>query len=212
MFVTPDMYEDERFYKSDKRLFYHRLEKQEKGIFCKYGDLQIWEGAEDKSGNHTDHQPKKRTTYEEFSVLNEKLYAKKRSKGDCDIYHPKTQYLHMKDWYILGSGKEMLRSMKSYFDTIYDMVEKSRYLLKNYGIDINWAAGEIVCGEVLGAEGINAGELGHEFIDKMVISQRIMKIANKHTKQCILDRHHIRVLADSNIPLKDQYKKIISSE
>ena len=114
----------------------------------------------------------------------------------------------MKDWYILGSGTEMLRSMRNYFDTIYDMVEKSRYLLKTYGIDINWAAGEIVCGEVLGREGINAGELGHEFYNKMIVPQRIMKIANKHTKQCILDRPKIRVLADSDISLREQYKKI----
>ena len=121
------------------------------------------------------------------------------------LYNPKTQYLHMKDWYILGSGKEMLHSMKNYFDTIYDMVEKSRYLLKNYGIDINWAAGEIVCGEVLGREGINAGELGHEFMNKMIIPSRLMKIANKNTKECILDRSHIRVLADSDIPLKKQF-------
>ena len=212
MFVTPDMYEDERFYRSDKRLFYHRLEKQEKGIFCKFGDLQIWEGAEDKSGNHTDHQPKKRTTYEEFSIIDEKLYAKKRNKSSCDIYSPTTQYLHMKDWYILGSGKEMLKSIKNYIDTIYDMVEKSKYLLKTNGIDINWAAGEVVCGEVLGREGINAGELGHDFLNKMVIQQRIMKIANKYTKQCILDRPHIRVLADSDIPLKEQYEKIIQSD
>ena len=211
MFVTPDMYEDERFYRSDKKLFYHRLEKQEKGVFCKFGDLQIWEGARDVSKNHTDHQPIKRTTYEQFSILNDTLYAKKRGKGDCEIYNPKVQYLHMKDWYILGSGKEMLHSMKNYFDTIYDMVEKSRYLLKTYGIDINWAAGEIVCGEVLGREGINAGELGHEFLKKMVIPQRIMKIANKNTKQCILDRPKVRVLADSDIPLKEQYKKIIQS-
>ena len=116
----------------------------------------------------------------------------------------------MKDWYILGSGKEMLKSMKNYIDTIYDMVEKSRTLLKTYGIDINWAAGEVVCGEVLGREGINAGELGHEYVNKMIIPQRIMKIANKYTKQCILDRPHIRVLADSDIPLKEQYKKIIT--
>ena len=212
LFVTPDMYEDERFYRSDKKLFYHRLEKQEKGVFCKFGDLQIWEGAVDKSGNHTDHQPKKRTTYEEFSIIDEKLYAKKRNKSSCDIYKPTTQYLHMKDWYILGSGKEMLKSMKNYIDTIYDMVEKSKYLLKTNGIDINWAAGEVVCGEVLGREGINAGELGHDFLNKMVIQQRIMKIANKYTKQCILDRPHIRVLADSDLSLKEQYQKIIASE
>ena len=102
--------------------------------------------------------------------------------------------------------------MKNYIDTIYDMVEKSKYLLKTNGIDINWAAGEVVCGEVLGREGINAGELGHDFLNKMVIQQRIMKIANKYTKQCILDRPHIRVLADSDLSLKEQYQKIIASE
>jgi len=209
LFATPDLYEDKRFYKSDKQLFYHRLEKKEKGVFCKYGDLQIWEGAKDVSDNHTDHQPINRVTYEQFSFLNNNLYAKKRNKSDCNIYNSKTQYLHMKDWYIVGSGEEMLWSMKKYIDTILVMIDKSKSFLKTNGIDINWAAGEIVCGEVLGLNGINAGELGYEYIDKMTIPSRIMKIANKHTKQCILDRPHIRVLADSDIPLKEQYKKII---
>ena len=178
-------------------------------MFCKYGDLQIWEGAKDVSNNHTDHQPINRATYEQFSFLNNELYAKKRNKSDCDIYNSKTQYLHMKDWYIVGSGEEMLWSMKKYIDTILVMIDKSKSFLKTNGIDINWAAGEIVCGEVLGLNGINAGELGYEYINKMTIPQRLMKIANKHTKQCILDRHHVRVLADSDIPLKEQYKKII---
>ena len=209
LFATPDLYEDKRFYKSDKQLFYHRLEKKEKGVFCKYGDLQIWEGAKDVSDNHTDHQPINRVTYEQFSFLNNNLYAKKRNKSDCNIYNSKTQYLHMKDWYIVGSGEEMLWSMKKYIDTILVMIDKSKSFLKTNGIDINWAAGEIVCGEVLGLNGINAGELGYEYIDKMTIPSRIMKIANKHTKQCILDRPHIRVLADSDIPLKEQYKKIV---
>jgi len=211
LFPTPDLYQDERMYRSDKRLFYHRLEKREKGIFCKYGDLQIWEGAEDKSDNHTDHQPKKRKTYEELSHLNGNLYAKTR-KGGCDIYNPQQQYLHMKDWCILGSGVEMLRSMKNYFNTIYDMVHKSKRFLKTNSVDINWGSGEIISGEVLGREGINAGELGHEFYNKMVIPQRIIKIANKHTKQCILDRPHIRVLADTNISLKEQYRKLIDNK
>ena len=211
LFATPDLYEDKRFYKSDRQLFYHRLEKKEKGVFCKYGDLQIWEGAKDASDNHTDHQPINRTTYEQFSFLNNELYAKQRNKSDCDIYNSKTQYLHMKDWYIVGSGEEMLWSMKKYIDTILVMIDKSKSFLKTNGIDINWAAGEIVCGEVLGLNGINAGELGYEYINKMTIPQRLMKIANKHTKQCILDRHHVRVLADSDIPLKEQYKKILNT-
>jgi len=45
----------------------------------------------------------------------------------------------------------------------------------------------------------------------MTIPNRMLKIANKDTKQCILDRPHVRVLADSDIPLKEQYKKIIDS-
>ena len=48
-----------------------------------------------------------------------------------------------------------------------------------------------------------------EYIDKMTIPNRILKIANKHTKQCILDRPHVRVLADADTSLKEQYKKII---
>ena len=213
LFVTPDMYEEERFYKSDKQLFYHRLHKQEKGIFCKYGDLQIWEGATDISDSgdeEENHQPKKRTNYNTFVVQDNKIYGKKRVTSECDVYDPRTQYLHMKDWYLVGSGQDMLWSIKQYINTIMIMIEKSRKFLKEDGIDINWAAGEIVCGEVLGLNGINAGELGHEFLDRMTIPNRLMKIANKHTKQCILDRPLIRVLADSNIPLKDQYKKIIN--
>jgi hypothetical protein len=238
LFVTPDMYEEERFYKSDKQLFYHRLHKKEKGIFCKYGDLQIWEGAYNthdrietptsegvnneevrkevlgalsELGAFEDHQPKKRTIYEQFSFLNDELYAKKRG-GKCNVYNSKKQYLHMKDWYLVGSGADMLWSIKQYINTILIMIEKSRKFLEEDGIDINWAAGEIVCGEVLGLNGINAGELGHEFLDRMTIPNRILKIANKDTKQCILDRPHVRVLADSDIPLKEQYKKIIIKE
>ena len=208
LFVTPDMYEEERFYKSDKQLFYHRLYNREQGIFCKYGDLQIWEGAQDVSGDHTDHQPLNRTTYEQFSFLNNKLYAKKRA-GKCNVYNSRKQYLHMKDWCFVGSGEDMLRSIKQYINTIMIMIEKSRKFLQKDGIDVNWAAGEIVCGEVLGLNGINAGELGHEFLDRMTIPNRFLKIANKHTKECILNRPHVRVLADSDIPLKEQYKCII---
>jgi hypothetical protein len=211
LFVTPDMYEEERFYKSDKQLFYHRLHRQEKGIFCKYGDLQIWEGAKDPNGDRSDQQPIKRTTYEQFSFLNNELYAKKRG-GNCNVYNSKKQYLHMKDWYLVGSGADMLWSIKQYINTIILMIDKSRKFLKEDGIDINWAAGELVCGEVLGLNCINAGELGHEFLDRMTIPNRILKIANKDTKQCILDRHHVRVLADSDIPLKEQYKKIITNK
>jgi|10_taG_2_1085330.scaffolds.fasta_scaffold06571_6 hypothetical protein len=209
LFVTPDLYNNERDYITDKKLFYHRLHKKEKGIFCKFGDLLIWEGAKDVSGDHTDHQPIKRPQYEQFSFLNKKIYAKRRNKGINDIYNPKTQYLHMKDWYILGSGQEMLLSMKQYINTIIIMIEKSKQFLLKDGIDINWAAGELVCGEVLGLYGINAAELGFEYIDRMIIPNRFLKIANKDTKQCILDRPHVRVLADSDIPLKDQYKEII---
>jgi len=208
LFATPDLYDNENDYKQDKELFYHRLYNREQGIFCKYGDLQIWKGAQDVSGDHTDHQPLKRTTYEQFSFLNNKIYAKKRA-SKCDVYNSKKQYLHMKDWYIVGSGLEMLRSIKQYINTIIIMIEKSRKFLKRDGIDINWAAGELVCGEVLGLNGINAGELGHDFLDRMTIPNRILKIANKDTKQCILDRPHVRVLADSDIPLKEQYKNII---
>ena len=64
--------------------------------------------------------------------------------------------------------------------------------------------------ELLGLNNINAAELGHDFLDRMTIPNRMLKIANKDTKQCILDRPHVRVLADSDIPLKEQYKKIIS--
>ena len=209
MFVTPDMYNEQRFYNSDKQMFYHRLLKGEKGIFCKYGDLQIWKGAKDSNGDRSDQQPEKRTVYESFTNLNDELYAKKRD-GKCHTYDPKKQYLHMKDWHLVGSGKEMLLSIKNYINTILHMVEKSKYFLKRNKIDINWAAGEIVCGEVLGLNNINAAELGHDFLDRMTIPNRMLKIANKDTKQCILDRPHVRVLADSDIPLKEQYKKIIS--
>ena len=111
----------------------------------------------------------------------------------------------MKDWHLVGSGPEMLHSIKNYINTIIHMIEKSKYFLKRDKIDINWAAGEIVCGEVLGLNKINAAELGHDLLDRMTIPGRMMKIANKDTKQCILDRRHIRVLADSDIPLKEQF-------
>ena len=150
LFATPDLYDNENDYKQDKELFYHRLYNREQGIFCKYGDLQIWEGAyntHDKIDTPTDnmslfssgvnekefrkqllqtlsdvgcerdHQPLKRTTYEQFSFLNNKIYAKKRA-SKCDVYNSKKQYLHMKDWYIVGSGPEMLRSIKQYINTI----------------------------------------------------------------------------------------------
>ena len=156
------------------------------------------------------HQPKKRTNYDAFLVQDNKIHAKKRATSEYDVYNPQTQYLHMKDWYILGSGNEMLQCMSCYITTIKNMIDKSRIFLKRDGIDINWSTGELVCGEVLGLNRINAGELGHEYIDKMIIPNRLTKIANKHTKQCILDRPHVRVLADSDIPLKEQYKKIIN--
>ena len=212
IFATPDLYEDENDYIKDKRLFYHRLHKKEQGVFCKFGDLQIWEGARNISGSNDkeeDHQPKKRTTYEELSFINNQIYAKKRRQGGADVYNSKTQYLHMKDWYILGSGEELLWSMKQYITTIIIMIEKSRVFLKKDGIDINWSAGEIVCGEVLGLNGINAGELAHNYIDHMIIPNRLLKIANKYTKQDILDNLKVRVLADSDMSLKDQYKKIL---
>ena len=57
-----------------------------------------------------------------------------------------------------------------------------------------------------------AAELGHEYYNKMIIPNRIMKIANKHTKQFILDRPHIRVLADSDESLKNQYKQKITND
>ena len=208
IFVTPDMYNEPRFYKTDKQMFYNRLLKGEKGIFCKYGDLQIWQGVTDPNGDRSDQQPEKRKVYDSFTNLNDELYAKKRD-GKCDLYKPKKQYLHMKDWHLVGSGPEMLLSIKNYINTIIHMIEKSKHFLKRDKIDINWAAGEIVCGEVLGLNKINAAELGHDLLDRMTIPNRMLKIANKDTKQCILDRPHVRVLADSDIPLKEQYKKII---
>ena len=111
---------------------------------------------------------------------------------------------------MLGSGKDMLQSIKYYLSTIRLMIDKSRVFIKRDGIDVNWSAGELVCGEVLGLLGINASELGYDNRNQMIIPNRVIKIANKHTKQCILDRPHVRVLADSDIPLKEQYKKIIN--
>ena len=127
------------------------------------------------------------------------------------MYNPKTQYLHMKDWFIVGSGEDMLLAIDQYLETIKALIDKSRIFLKKDGIDINWAAGEIVCGETLGLTGINAEELGCDSLETMVIPERLMKIANKHTKEFILNRPHIRVLADTDESLKKQYSGIIGS-
>ena len=254
LFVTPDLYKDKKQYLNDKQLFYHRLYNNEKGIFCKSGDLQIWEGAYNShdrietpgiystpprlgatsldakklrtqilgalsdAGAEEDHQPIKVTNYNSFSFKNNKLYANNpredsgmlQKSNKSHIYNPETQYLHMKDWYIVGSGQEVLLSIKQYINTIIFMIKKSKHFLMRVGIDNNWAAGELVCGEVLGLNGINAAELGFEYYNTMIVPNRYMKIANKHTKLNILTRPHIRVRADSDIPLKDQYKKLIN--
>lgn len=212
LFVTPDLYPTTEHYLQDKRFYYNKMLNDQKGIFCKFGDLQIWEGAVDKSGNNTDHQPKIRKTYESITYVNNNFYGKHRNSVVNDIYNPEKQYIHIKDWSFLGSGQEMLKHIKSYKQTIINMIYKSQQFLLKNKIDINWAAGEIVCGEALTEEKINAIEIGHDFINNMMIPNRFVKIANKHTKQCILDRPHIRVLADSDITLKDQYKKIINNE
>jgi hypothetical protein len=115
----------------------------------------------------------------------------------------------MKDWYMLGSGEDMLQSIKYYLSTIRLMIDKSRVFIKRDGIDVNWAAGELVCGETLGLLGINAGELGYNDRNQMIIPNRIIKIANKHTKEFILKRRHVRVLADTDKSLKEQYRSII---
>jgi len=224
LFVTPDLYKNKKQYLNDKQLFYHRLYNNEKGIFCKSGDLQVWEGTYCNTNSkiilddeELSYEPIKVTNYNSFSFKNNKLYANNprndagmlQSSSESNIYNPKTQYLHMKDWYILGSGQEMLLSMKRYINTIIIMIKKSKQFLIKNNIDNNWSAGELVCGEVLGLNGINAGELGFEYYGKMIVPNRYVKIANKHTKQIILDRPHVRVLADSDIPLKDQYKEII---
>ena len=206
-------------------LTYNRLYKNEKGIFCRAGDLQVWEGTYSNTSSKIilddgalSYEPQNVTNYNSFSFKNNKLYANNprqdagmlQGSNESNIYNPKTQYLHMKDWYILGSGPEMLLSMKQYINTILIMIKKSKQFLIKNGIDNNWSAGELVCGEVVGLNGINAGELGFEYYDEMIIPDRYVKIANKHTKKCILDRPHVRVLADSDIPLKEQYKKIIN--
>lgn len=209
IFATPDLYNTKRDYFYDKRYFYDKMLNGQKGVFCKYGDLQIWEGAEDKSGNNTDHQPKSRKTYESITYLNNNFYGKRRNLGISDIYKSDTQYLHIKDWCILGSATEMLKCMKSYIQTIIDMVYKSQQLLIKNNIDVNWSAGELVCGESLVKEKVNAIELGYQYYHNMIIPNRFLKIANKHTKQCILDRPHVRVLADSKESLLYQYKQNI---
>ena len=217
LFVTPDLYDNEKQYYTDKNLFYEKIHNKEKGIFCKYGDLQIWEGAYSnqqwnmpQTGQTLSHQPITVTNYSNFICNNGKVQANLRplSEGILkpNIYNPKTQYLHMKDWYILGSGNELLLSIKNYINTIIAMIEKSKQFLITAGIDNDWSAGELVCGEVLGLHSINAAELGYEYLEKMIIPGRLLKIANKHTKQNILGREHVRVLADSDVPLKEQYK------
>jgi len=217
LFATQDLYKNKKEYIHDKQLFYERVYNNEKGVFCKYGDLQLWEGAYNnqeavpEAGVEEDHQAITTNICDSFIFKENKMYVKPRYDS-MSTYNYKTQYLHMKDWYILGSGPELLRSIKNYITTIIDMIEKSRAFIKKNNIDVNWSAGELVCGEVLGLNGINAGELGYKYINKMTIPDRIIKIANKHTKKCILDRTHVRVLADSDIPLKEQYKKIIIKE
>jgi hypothetical protein len=214
LFATQDLYKNKKEYIHDKQLFYERVYNNEKGVFCKYGDLQLWEGAYNnqeavpEAGVEEDHQAITTNICDSFIFKENKMYIKPRYDS-MSTYNSKTQYLHMKDWYILGSGPELLRSIKNYITTIINMIEKSRVFIKKNNIDVNWGAGELVCGEGLGLNGINAGELGYKYIDKMTIPNRVLKIANKYTKQCILDRPHVRVLADSDIPLKEQYKKII---
>ena len=218
IFATPDLYENEKQYDKDKKMFYEKILLKEKGVFCKFGDLQVWEGAYSNQqfnlpqpGQTLSHQPIERTICSNFNIINNKLHYNLRDKNtDPIIYNAKTQYLHMKDWYILGSEKELLLSMKNYINTIIAMIEKSKQFLITAGIDNDWSAGELVCGEVLGLQNITAKELGHNHLERMKIPNRFLKIANKYTKQNILGRPHVRVLADSDIPLKEQYKKIIS--
>ena len=216
LFATPDFYQNIDEYTKDKQLFYDNIYKKEKGIFCKFGDLQIWEGARNissESDEEENHVPKKTTNYSKFIFTNEKIIAKRRLDvkpvPKDETYNPKTQYLHMKDWYMLGSGKDMLQSMKYYLSTIRHMIDKSRVFIKRDGIDVNWSAGELVCGEVLGLLGINASELGYDDRNEMIIPNRVIKIANKYTKEFILKRRHIRVLADTDKSLKEQYRGII---
>jgi len=232
LFVTPDLYKNKKQYINDKRLFYNRLYKNEKGIFCRPGDLQVWEGScqsNDMSfDSEPDYGPIKRRYYNSFSCANNEISADKPHKSIDDIgesakvldrmpdesnkYNPATQYLHMKDWVILGSGPEMLLCMKQYINTIIYMIKKSKRFLIESGIDNNWSAGELVCGEVIGLNGLGAAELGFEYYNEMIIPNRYIKIANKFTKKFILDRPHVRVLADSDIPLKDQYKKLLRTK
>jgi len=229
LFVTPDLYKNKKQYINDKRLFYNRLYKKEKGIFCRPGDLQVWEGScqsEDMShDSEPDYGPIKRIYYNSFSCANDEISADKPHTSIDDIgknpialgalanqsnkYNPTTQYLHMKDWVILGSGPEMLLCMKEYINTIIYMIKKSKRFLIENGIDNNWAAGELVCGEVLGLNGMRAAELGFEFYNEMIIPNRYTKIANEHTKSFILNRPHVRVLADCDMSLTDQYKEIL---
>lgn len=212
IFATSELYDTKRDYYYDKRYYYDKMLNGQKGIFCKYGDLQIWEGAEDKSGHNTDHQPKSRKIYESVTYVNNNFYSKRRNLGISDRYRAATQYLHIKDWCILGSATEMLKWMKSYIQTIIDMVYKSQQLLIKNNIDVNWAAGELVCGESLIKEKLNATELGYQYYQNMIVPDRYLKIANKHTKQCILDRPSIRVLADTKESLLYQYKQNIKNE
>jgi len=253
LFITPDLYTENRLYEYDKKLFYSKLYEKRKGIFCKFGDLQIWEGAKDvaKEINLTndmartfsdgrtekeqcnaepDHQPIHVKNYQSWLCVENKIYAKKEGvfqytgadenfnyennlfkANDTHMYNPKTQYLHMKDWYMVGSGEDMLLSIDQYLETIKALIDKSRIFLKKDGIDINWAAGEIICGETLGLNRINAEELGCDSLETMVIPERLMKIANKFTKEFILNRPHIRVLTDTDKSLKKQYSNIIGS-
>ena len=232
LFVTPDLYKNEKQYINDKRLFYNRLYKNEKGIFCRPGDLQVWEGScqsNDMSfDSEPDYGPIKRRYYNSFSCANNEISADKPHKSIDDIgkrakvldrmpnesnkYNPTTQYLHMKDWVILGSGPEMLLCMKQYINTIIYMIKKSKRFLIETGIDNNWSAGELVCGEVIGLNRLGAAELGFEYYNEMIIPNRYIKIANKHTKEFILNRPHVRVLADSDIPLKEQYKERLATK
>jgi len=229
LFVTPDLYKNKTDYLNDKQLFYNRIENLDKGIFCRTGDLQIWEGSchSDDVGVKNkfglpNYGPKERIFCSKFKYANNKMTARphkssitkklhtSNSKNTKSYtYNPETQYLHMKDWFMVGSGSEMLLSMKQYVNTIIHLIKKSKQFLIENGIDNNWAAGELVCGEVLGLNGICASELGFEHYNKMIIPNRFIKIANEHTKEFILNRPHVRVLADSDISVEEQYKKLI---
>lgn len=212
LFPVVDLYDNTQEYERDKNIFYHNIfNKKEKGVFCKYGELQQWVGAVDVSGNHTDHQPEVRNTCEHITYLQDNFYFRRRDKSGCSVYNPNKHYIHLKDWYLFGSAPEMLTCMKSYLNTIEDLMEKSYKILSSTGIDVNWGAGELVCGENLFANKINAKEVGQEFIDFMKVPNRIIKIANRHTKECILSRPKIRVLADIDTPIIEQHKNIINN-